>query len=612
MIVSSPAHPTRPVRAVEPRALAFRQARLAVAGLGVLWCGLAPTLAGLAPERRSAGRLMLLGAAVGLGLATLLVQRFSSRSPSSSPSASPPGEPAGRSLPGRGILGLASSGAGLALLVGLGWWYRVQAVDAGAGPREGLALAAVLLGLTLGCAIALGHSLFRLQCSLVETPPAVAPLPAAADSGVISGQYAALGQRRPRVATVSYIDLHSLSAAGLILAGWLLCAGYALGPAKARSLGLCLLAAAPAIAALGFLGARVACFDTARDLRALADELQLLSLRPTGSAPALAEAVAATGQLSQLYATLDQLRAQLNQHIAAYHKEMLRAEEADRRRTEFISDVGRELRVPVLALLADAERLLNGEDGPLTSRQREAADVLYKSTWQLQALLREVFDAAVLQGGLRLGRRAPVDVGAMARELLRLLRPLLSGGQVRLRLQVDPRTPPANADAQAVRRILGNLVSNAVKFTEEGEIAIVLRPLDPAGTGSTAPATTPTAMVEVQVRDTGPGIERSEINRLFDEFSQGSAPRLPHASTGIGLGLSIARRLTELHGGQISVASELGSGATFTFTLPAATLDQLADSGPVPTAWGHILGQRPTAPLPRPLLGKPGGPGRPG
>lgn len=604
MIASSPTNPSRPVRAIEPSALAWRHARLAVAGLGVLWGGLAPTLAGLAPERRAAGRLTLLVAAVGLGLGTLLVQRFS---------APPSGEPEGRALPVRGLLGLASSGAGLALLLALGWGYQVQAVEPGAGLREGLALAAVLPGLALGCAIALGHSLFRLQCALAETPPAAALPSAAADSGVISGQYAALGQRRPRAATVSYIELHSLSAAGLILAGWLLCAGYALGPVKARSLGLCLLAVAPAIAALGWLGARVSCLDTARDLRALADELQQLSLRPTGSAPALAEAVAATGQLSQLYATLDQLRAQLNQHIAAYHKEMLRAEEADRRRTEFISDVGRELRVPVLALLADAERLLDGEDGPLTSRQREAADVLYKSTWQLQALLREVFDAAVLQGGLRLGKRAPVDVGAVARELLRLLRPLLSGGQVRLRLQVDPRTPPAHADAQAVRRILGNLVSNAVKFTEEGEIAIFLRPLGPADAGSApASATTPTAMVEVKVRDTGPGIERSEINRLFEEFSQGSAPRLPHASTGIGLGLSIARRLTELHGGQISVASEPGHGATFTFTLPAATLDQLADSGPTPTAWGHILGQRPTAPLPRSTLAKPGGPGRPG
>ena len=178
----------------------------------------------------------------------------------------------------------------------------------------------------------------------------------------------------------------------------------------------------------------------------------------------------------------------------------------------------------------------------------------------------------------------------------RLLRPLLSGGQVRLRLQVDPRTPPAYADAQAVRRILGNLVSNAVKFTEEGEIAIALRPVGPAGSEAAGAAA---SMVEVQVRDTGPGIARGELSRLFEEFSQGSPPRLPHAHAGIGLGLSIARRLTELHGGQIAAASEPGQGATFTFTLPAATLEQLADSAPPPTAWGHILSERPTAPLPR-------------
>ncbi len=604
MTASPPANFSRSASGGAPTALARRYARLAAVGLGALWCAAAPTLAGLAPERRLAARVILLGAAVVLLLLNLLGERRAALQPS---------EPAGRSLPLSGLLALASRGAGLAAVVALGFWQQVQASSSDAAPREGLALAAVLLGLTLAAALALGHALFRLQCAVAEAAPVPVPLPAAADSGVISGQYAALGQRRPVAATASYIDLHSLSAGGLILAGWLLCAGYALGPAKARSLGLCLIAVAPAIAALGFLGARVACLDTARDLQALADELQQLSLRPTGSAPALAEAVAATGQLSQLYATLDQLRAQLNQHIAAYHKEMLRAEEADRRRTEFISDVGRELRVPVLALLADAERLLSGDDGPLTSRQRDAADVLYRSAWQLQALLREVFDAAVLQGGLRLGKRTPVDVGVVARELLRLLRPLLSGGQVRLRLQVDPRTPPAHADAQAVRRILGNLVSNAVKFTEEGEIAISLRPLAVAGAGPAAPsAATPHAMVEVQVRDTGPGIAPGEISRLFEEFSQGSAPRLPQAATGIGLGLSIARRLTELHGGQISVTSELGHGATFTFTLPAATLDQLADSGPPPTAWGHMLGERPTAPLSRAAPGKAGGPGRPG
>jgi signal transduction histidine kinase len=349
------------------------------------------------------------------------------------------------------------------------------------------------------------------------------------------------------------------------------------------------LAVTPAIAVLGFLVAKAACSDTARDLEALADELHQLSLRPTGSAPALAEAVAATGQLSQLYAILDQLRAQLNQHIAAYHKELLRAEEADRRRTEFISDVGRELRVPVQALLTDAERLLNADDGPLTGPQREAADVLHKSTAQLQALLGEVFDAAVLQGGLRLGKRTPVDVGVVAKELLRLLRPLVSGGQVRMRLQVDPRTPLALADAQAVRRILGNLVSNAVKFTETGAITIAVRPSWPAG-----PDAAP--LVEVLVSDTGPGIARGEIDRLFEEFSQGSLPRRAPGPTGIGLGLAIARRLTELHGGRITVVSELGHGATFTFTLPAATLAQLGDGAPVPTAWGRRLDEQAPAP----------------
>lgn len=580
------------LRRGEPEVRAARCAIAAAGALGLLWCGLGPSLAGLGAEQRGAGRLWLLAVAIVLLVVTARPWRRSGKA-----AAHRVGE--AQSLPVRGMLRLAGSGTALGLGAALGWWFRMQAITPAGAVRESLALAAVLLGLGLGCALGLGYGLFHLQCELAADPPTPSPEPAqssAADPGAISGQYAPLSARAARRPAVSYIDLHSLAAAGLILAGWLLCAGYALGPANARALGFCLLAAAPAIAVLGGLLARAAGSDTARELRALADELHQLSLRPTGSAPALAEAVAATAQLNQLYATLDQLRAQLNQHIAAYHKEMLRAEEADRRRTEFISDVGRELQVPVLALLADAERLVQGEDGPLTERQRDAADVLHKSAGQLLALLREVFDAAVLEGGLRLGKRTSVDVGIVARELLRLLRPLLSGGQVRLRLQVDPRTPPAYADAQAVRRILGNLVSNAVKFTEEGEIAIALRPVAPAGSEA---ASAPLSMVEVQVRDTGPGIARGELSRLFEEFSQGSPPRLPHAHAGIGLGLSIARRLTELHGGQIAAASELGQGATFTFTLPAATLEQLADSAPPPTAWGHILSERPTAPLPR-------------
>ena len=148
---------------------------------------------------------------------------------------------------------------------------------------------------------------------------------------------------------------------------------------------------------------------------------------------------------------------------------------------------------------------------------------------------------------------------------------------------------------------------------------IALRPLGLDGSGAAAASSaSPAPMVEVQVRDTGPGIPRSEIDRLFEEFSQGRPPRLPPAHAGIGLGLSIARRLTELHGGKISVSSEPGHGATFTFTLPAATFDQLAhgppthggqpaagepqaDGGAPPPEWLRLLGERPTAPLPRTL-----------
>jgi signal transduction histidine kinase len=550
----------------------------AAAALGVAWQVAMPTLLGLPPGQRTPLRAILLVAASVLILASALVR----------PEQPAGARPLGLPLPLRGVRWLAGVGSALGGVSALAW----AAVCPGglpAGPQSALALAAGQCGLALAFAVGLAYALFWQQTVKAQAAP-IEPEPVAADAGAASGQYAPLPTRSPAAyAVASYVDLLSAAAAGLTLGGWLLCAGHLLSRPGGAALGTSLLAVAPALAALVLLIARAACSDTARDLRALADELDQLGLHPSGSAPALAEAVSATGQLNQLYATVDELRRQLNQHIAAYYQELRLAEEADRRRTEFTSDVGRELRVPVQALLADVERMQRGDDGALTERQREAADVLHKSAAQLHALLAEVFDAAVLEGGLRLGKRTPVHVGTVARELLRLLRPLVSGGQVRLRLQVDPRTPPAYADALAVRRILGNLVSNAVKFTEAGEITVAVRPL-PADDGDAAGAPPrPKPMIEVQVRDTGPGIARGELDRLFEEFSQGSTPRRAHIHGGIGLGLAIARRLTELHGGRITASSEPGSGATFTFTLPVATLDEVASSAAAAPAPGPGL-----------------------
>ncbi len=333
--------------------------------------------------------------------------------------------------------------------------------------------------------------------------------------------------------------------------------------------------------ALGFLGAaallsllalilgRSASQDAARDLRGLADDVDAMDgargahglLSPIGGS--------GTDEISRLGSALAQLRAHLFDEVSRYEQALSRAEDADRRKTEFIGDVGRELRIPLEEILSGTRYLLDGIDGPLTDRQRDDVQIIQQGAQHLLELLRDVLDLSVLQGGLRLGNRGPVNLTVVARDLLRSLRPLVNEHQVKLILSVADGTPPAHADSQAVRRILGNLLSNAVKFTVQGEIAVEIGPDGAQG---------PVREVKVRVRDTGPGIPSADMGKLFAEYIQVGTVR--DRVKGTGLGLAIAKRLCELHGGTIGVQSTLGRGSVFTFTLPAEPGDGSQPAAP--------------------------------
>lgn len=589
-----------------------RVMQLGAAVMGLSWLGLLPTLAVIPASARSGVRL-------GALLATLVLVLSQWRLQQPARTQTGPADNSGREphvlrrqlslLLGSGLL-LAALHAGLwGTLAGKSVPSPLNTALSLLASGSGLAVLATLLTMVVALRCCFQTSA-EVSAPPLPNPAATQALLSDSQSGAEFRPVSISASAPPAVpapltaltAAPSLMTLQGVSAAGLVVAGWLLCAGLVLGsrqsglsteglpqPATLPSLsfGLCLLAAALPMGGLAFVMVRAATQDVATDLRTLADELRSLNLRPTGSSPALTEAITSSGQMNRLYLALDKLRSQCNQHIAAYHQELLRAEEADRRRTEFIGDVGRELRAPVQAILSDAEKLvaeLSPETYPEATptvpvatepcdpRQREAAVVICKSAEHLQSLLLDIFNSAVLQGGLRLGKRRPVEVATIARELFRLLRPLVSSAQVQLRLSVDPKTPPALADAQAVRRILGNLISNAVKFTERGEIAVAIAPA--IHRGEIAPYA-----VRIQVSDTGPGIAATELNHLFEEYSQGSAPSgsALGIGVGIGLGLFIARKLTELHGGKITVKSELGHGTSFVITLPLASLADIED-----------------------------------
>lgn len=375
------------------------------------------------------------------------------------------------------------------------------------------------------------------------------------------------------------------------------------------SFALSFLGTALLFSLLGLLLGQAASQDMARDLTRLAEDLDSMDLGRGAEGLLIPLSASATQEIGQLGQSLSALRALLFDEVSRYEQALARAEDADRRKTEFIGDVGRELRAPLEEILSNARRLLSGDDGELLERQREDVQIIQQGAQHLLELLRDILDVSVLQGGLRLGKRGAVDVVGLSRDLIRSLRPLINEQRVQMRLQVQPATPQALADGQAVRRILGNLLSNAVKFTSEGEILVLLEawpgpdpanaeaPManepgesDPVAELESAQALTASQerqwldrtiensnregagkalgpFLRVSVRDTGPGIPMEDLSKLFGEYIQLGTPW--ERARGTGLGLAIARRLCALHGGAIDVESELGQGTTFRFTLPA-------------------------------------------
>ncbi|HEX4335729.1 MAG TPA: HAMP domain-containing sensor histidine kinase [Polyangiaceae bacterium] len=234
----------------------------------------------------------------------------------------------------------------------------------------------------------------------------------------------------------------------------------------------------------------------------------------------------------------------------AYQHDLTGALAFDRDRSAFLSALSHELRTPLNAILGFADVLLAEVDGPLSDEARDNLTVLRRSADHLRALIDDILDLSALESGeLKLDTSA-LDVFVIAAEIAREAR--VTAQDKPLEVLLSGRPAVALADARRVRQILGNLVSNAVKFTREGRVEIHVE-LD----GD---------YVLMSVSDTGPGIPAEQRAAIFEEYWQAPASR--QSRTGAGLGLAITRRLVRMHGGTISVESETGQGSRFTVRLP--------------------------------------------
>jgi signal transduction histidine kinase/ActR/RegA family two-component response regulator len=274
------------------------------------------------------------------------------------------------------------------------------------------------------------------------------------------------------------------------------------------------------------------------------------------------ELLRALDELQQQQEELVHLNRELedtNRGVVALYAELDdkadRLRRADELKSRFLSNMTHEFRTPVNSitglcnlLIEEAERE-SREPGPELLYIRQAAD-------QLSELVNDLLDLAKVEAGKTAVRAMSFDVATLFGALRGMLRPLLVNQAVRLVFEEGQGIPILHTDEGKVSQILRNLISNALKYTEEGEVRVSARADDEGRT------------VGFAVADTGIGIAPEDQPRIFEEFAQ-VEHRLQGRVRGTGLGLPLSRRLAELLGGSLSVRSEPGVGSTFTLTVPS-------------------------------------------
>jgi signal transduction histidine kinase len=238
-------------------------------------------------------------------------------------------------------------------------------------------------------------------------------------------------------------------------------------------------------------------------------------------------------------------------------------EVASRHKSQFLANMSHELRTPLNAILGYTELMLDGLYGETPDKMREVLDRIQRNGRHLLGLINDVLDLSKIEAGQLTLTLAEYSLNDVVNSVFSAVEPLAKEKHIGLKVAVPPNLPAGHGDERRLTQVLLNLVGNAIKFTDEGEVEIKVAAAD----GS----------FDVAVRDTGPGVSEADQAKIFEEFQQADSS-ITRKKGGTGLGLSISRRIIEMHGGRLWIESEIGQGSTFSFTIPVTVKRQAKTS----------------------------------
>ncbi len=275
----------------------------------------------------------------------------------------------------------------------------------------------------------------------------------------------------------------------------------------------------------------------------------------------------------QGYRGIGQDICQIKEKEEALVDAIARAEQANRSKSEFLANMSHEIRTPMNGVMGMAELLGKTE---LNDKQQTFANIIVKSGSALLTIINDILDFSKIDAGQLVLDPQPFCLSEAIEDVAALISPVASEKGLELSVRVAPELPDNFVgDVGRLRQVVTNLVGNAVKFTEAGDVYIEVTPGDQTDVEASS------RNLMFRVKDSGIGIPANRIAEIFDQFSQvdGSVTR-KHGGT--GLGLAISASLVELMGGKLEAESNLGEGSTFSFTVPLPVHDEAAKAVPVP------------------------------